>query len=233
MSLFTRLRPMRPEDVPPAEALVPIDGNDGEPGKDYVLTDTDRREIAARVPVPVPEDGNDGEPGKDAKITDEIKADIAALIPRPLDGKDAKITATLKAEIAAQVKVPPTKVVRGPVGPPPEHEIGTGKHRYEIRFKHPNGRWGRWINLKLIQHITQGGGGGGGGGGGAGGDSETDNTLNGVGSAADPLTALGIHKASVVAGDTVTIDAGFQMLNCGNFTVDGDLIVDGDFCEVA
>ena len=60
-----------------------------------------------------------------------------------------------------------------------------------------------------------------------------DNTLRGDGSAGDLLLTRGIHRAGVLAGDTTIIDPAHQMLNHGNYTVDGDWVVDGDYVEVA
>jgi len=60
----------------------------------------------------------------------------------------------------------------------------------------------------------------------------TDNTMRGDGSVGDPLLTRGIHRTGVLAGDTTIIDPDHQMLNWEMYTVDGDLVVDGDFIEV-
>ena len=83
-----------------------------------------------------PEDGKTPKVGVDFKQPEDGKTPVAGIdFPLPEDGKDAdeeKILKELEKKIPEPIK-----------GEPPEHEWkGTA-----LRFKNPDGKWGKWVNL--------------------------------------------------------------------------------------
>lgn len=82
--------------------LLTLKGDKGNDGKDYILTDNDKKEIATKVKIPIPKDGK-------TPTKTELLTLIKPLIPKVKDGEDGKTPTKKELEEIIKPLIPEVK----------------------------------------------------------------------------------------------------------------------------